>query len=68
MNAVMVHLNQRAGFAPYNPYAMKVDRRNRNYYNYKGFRHLVRNRRNKGIENRIRKSRRLEYENNGQSN
>jgi len=55
---------------------MDVDRReNRNCYSYGGFRHLARNCRNKRIENRIEKGRRLEYrkqrreeEEKGQSN
>jgi len=39
-----------------------MDRREkRNCYNCEGFRHIARNCRNKGIENRIRKERRLEY-------
>jgi len=59
MNAVMVHSNQRAGFAQYNTYAMKVDRGNRNCYSCGEFEHLVRNCRNR--ENRIREGRRLEY-------
>jgi len=46
-----------------------MDRReNRNYYNYRGFRHLAKNCRNRG-RNRIGKERRLEYgrnEDNGQ--
>ena len=68
MNMVMVCPNQRAGFAPCNPYAMDVNKRNRNCYNYREFEHLARNCRNRRIGTRIRKRRRLEYENNGQSN
>ena len=52
MNAVIVHSNQRVGLVQCNPYAMKVDRGNRNCYNCGRFRHLMRNYRNKGIENR----------------
>jgi len=66
----MVHPNQRAGFAQCHPYTIDVDRRNRNCYNCRKFRHLARNCRNKNIENRIGKRRRLEYgqENNRQNN
>ena len=74
-NTVIVHPNQREVFAQYNPYAMEIDRGNRNCYNYKRFEHLVRNCRNREIENRIGKGRRLEYGqrlamegNNGQCN
>jgi len=46
---------------------MDVDQENRNCYNCGRFRHLARNCRNRGIENRIEEGRRLEYEqNNGQ--
>jgi len=46
---------------------MDVDQENRNCYNCRRFRHLARNCRNRGIENRIEEGRRLEYEqNNGQ--
>jgi len=61
MNAVMVHPNQRAGFAQHNPYTMDIDRRNRNYYSCGRFGYLARNYRNRGIENRIGKGRRAEY-------
>ena len=64
MNTVIVYPNQRAGFALYNPYAIDVDRNNRNYYNCGGFGHLARNCRNRGIENRIGEGRRLGYRNN----
>jgi len=40
MNAVMIHLNQRAEFAQCNLYAMDVDRR-RNCYSCGGFGHLA---------------------------
>ena len=61
-NMVMVHPQQRVGFAQCNPSAMDVDRReNRNCYNYRGFGHLVRNCRNRGIGNRIGNGRRQEY-------
>ena len=69
IEAVMVHPQQRAGFAQLNLYAMKVDRSNRNCYNCGGFGHLARHCRNRGIGNRIGEGRRLEYgsrENNGQ--
>ena len=66
MNVVMMHSQQRVGFTQHNPYTMEVDRRkNRNCYNCRGFRHLVRNCRNRGTENRIGNGRRLEY---GQEN
>ena len=66
---VIIHSNQRAGFAQCNPYTMDVDRGNWNYYSYREFRHLVRNCRNREIENRIREGKRLEYgQNNRQSN
>ena len=65
MNAVMICPQQRARFAQWNPYAMEVDRSNRNYYSCGGFGHLVRNYRNKRIENRTGKRRRLEYRDNG---
>jgi len=62
-------------FAPHNPYAMDIDRGNRNCYNCGEFGYLARNYRNRKIGGRIRKGRRLEYrrneqrtENNGQSN
>jgi len=46
---------------------MDVNQKNRNCYNCGRFRHLARNCRNRGIENRIEEGRRLEYEqNNGQ--
>jgi len=66
-NVVIVCPNQRAGFAQCNPYAMDVNRENRNCYNHEEFGHLSRNCRDRGTENRIRKGRRLEYkQNNGQ--
>ena len=60
-DTIMVHLQQRTEFAQQNPYAMKVDRSNRNCYNHEGFGHLARHCRNRGTENRIGKGRRLEY-------
>jgi len=48
----------------YNSYAMKVDYE-RNYYNCGGFGHIVRNYRNRRI---IGQGKRINYENNGQSN
>ena len=64
INVVMVCLNQQARFAPHNLYAMKVDHRNRNCYNYRGFGYMARQCRNQ----EIKESRRLEYidRNNGQ--
>jgi len=64
-NAVMAYLSQRTEFAQHNLYAMDVDRGNKNCYNCGGFGHLTRNCRNRGIENRSGKGRRLEY---GQNN
>jgi len=60
-NTVIIHLNQRVGFVQCNPYTMEVNRRNKNCYNCGGFKHLVRNYKNRGTENRIGKERRLEY-------
>ena len=60
-NAVITCSNQRAEFVPCNPYAIDVDRGNCNCYNCRGFGHLVRNYRNRGMKNRSRKERRLEY-------
>jgi len=63
-NAIMVHLNQWAGFAPQqDPYAIKVDRGNRNCYNCRDFEHLARNCRNRRIGDRIEEGKRLEYGN-----
>ena len=42
---------------------MDIDRGNKNYYNCGRFGHLVRNCKNRGIENRIGEERRLEYGN-----
>ena len=62
-----MYSNQRAEFAQCNTYTMDVNQKNRNCYNCGRFRHLARNCRNRGIENRIEEGRRLEYEqNNGQ--
>ena len=53
---------QRVEFAQCNPYTIDVDRReNRNCYNYRRFRYLARNCRNRGMRNRIGEGRRLEY-------
>ena len=67
-NVVMVCPSQRVEFIQCNSYTMKVDRGNRNCYNCRGFEHLARNYRNRGMGNRIGESRRLEYKDNGQSN
>ena len=69
-NIVMVYPNQRAEFSQQNPYAMDVDKGNRNCYNCREFGHLAKNCRNRGTENRIGKNRKLEYrqENNKQIN
>ena len=61
-NAVMTCPNQRAGFASCHPYAMNMDQENRNYYNCGGFGHLARNYRNRRTGGKIRKGRKLEYE------
>jgi len=50
-------------FAQCNPYAMEVDRSNRNCYSCGGFEHLVRNCRNRETGERIGQGRRLEYRN-----
>jgi len=47
---------------------MDVNRRNRNCYNCGEFGHLAKNYRNRGTRNRIGEGRRLEYQNEGQSN
>ena len=61
MNIVIVHPNQRVGFAQYNPYTMNVDWENKNCYNCRRFGHLAKNYRNKNTGNRIGEERRLEY-------
>jgi len=62
INVVIARPQQQgAGFPPRNPYAMEVDRSNRNCYNYGGFGHLVKHCRNRGTENRMEEGRRLEY-------
>jgi len=48
IEAVMVHPQQRAGFAQRNPYAMDVDRE-KNCYACGGFEHLARHCRNREI-------------------
>jgi len=57
---VMIRPQQRVEFAQQNPYIMKVNRSNRNCYNCEGFGDLARHCRNRGIENKIGKGRRLE--------
>jgi len=59
-NAVIVHPNLRGEFAQRNPYAIDINKNNRNCYNCKRFGHLARNCRNRRIENRIGEGR-LEY-------
>ena len=59
----MVCPNQRAEFASYNSYTININKRNRNFYNCGDLKHLARNYKNRGIEDRIREERRLEYEN-----
>ena len=56
----MVYPQQRVGFAQRNSYAMDVDR-GRNCYACGGFGHIAWHCRNRGVENRIGKGRRLEY-------
>ena len=70
VNIVMVHLNQWAEFVPqHNPYAIDVDRGDKNYYNCGSFGYLARNCRNRRTGNKIRKERRLDYrQNNGRNN
>ena len=65
INAIMVCPNQQAEFVPLQDlYAMEVDRTNRNCYNCGGFRHIARQCRNRGTEERIREERRLRYREN----
>jgi len=64
-NTVMMCPNQRAGFTQYNLYAIDTNQENRNCYSCGEFGHLVRNCRNRGMENRTRERRKLEY---GQNN
>ena len=49
IEVVMVHSQQRAGFAQRKLYAMDVDRNNKNCYTCRGFGHLARHCRNKRI-------------------
>ena len=69
-NTLMMHSNQRAGFAQCNLYAMDVNQENRNCYSCGGFGYLARNCRNRRTGNKIEEGRRLEYGqgNNEQSN
>ena len=60
----MVYSQQRVGFAQRNSYAMDVNR-GRNCYACGGFGHMAWHCWNKGVENRIGKSRKLEYEQGG---
>ena len=55
MNVVMVHPNQRVGFAQCNPYAIDIDKGNRNYYSCGGFGHLARNCRIEEQETELRR-------------
>ena len=62
---VIVHPQQRVGFAQRNPYTMDVDR-GRNYYACGGFGYMAWYCRKRETENRVAEGRRLEYRNNGQ--
>jgi len=63
-NAAMVTPQQRTGFSQRNPYAMDVNRReNRSCYTCRGFGHLARNYRNRGMMNR-----RMEVDQNSNNN
>jgi len=59
-NTVMVNPQQRAGFSQRNLYTIDVDRNNRNCYACGGFKHIVRNCRNR----RMRMNKRMETEDN----
>jgi len=61
---VMVLSQQRAGFAQRNPYAMDMDRNNRNYYACGRFGHITRHYRNRGAN----VNRRMETEDNNNLN
>ena len=61
MNMVMACPQQREWFVQQNPYAMEVDRSNRNCYSCESFGHFARNCRNRRVGNRIGERRRLEY-------
>jgi len=61
---VMVLSQQRAGFAQRNPYAMDMDRNNRNYYACGRFGHIARYYRNK----RADVNRRMETKDNNNLN
>ena len=61
-NMVVVHPNQQTGFVPrYNLYTIEIDCE-RNYYNYRDFKHIVRNCKI------VRQGRRIDYENNSNLN
>ena len=60
----MVCSNQQTKFISWHDlYTIEVDRGNRNCYSYRGFGDLARNCRNRRIEDKIGKSKRLEYKN-----
>ena len=64
IEVVMVHSQQRAGFAQRNLYAMDVDRNNKNCYACRGFGHLARHCRNR----RMGMNRRMKCEENSNLN
>ena len=68
-DAMMIRLQQRAGFVQCNPQAMDIDRRvNQNCYSCGEFRYLAWNCKNRGMGNRIKENRKLEYRESGQKN
>ena len=59
-NVVIIYPTQQAEFVLHNPYAIGIDRGNRNYYSCGGFGHLAWNYRRQTMGQR----RRVEYKNN----
>ena len=65
MNMIIIYLNQQTEFVPpQDLYVIEVDYGNRNCYNCRDFRYLVRNCRNRRTEDRMKEERRLEYKKN----
>jgi len=65
-NVVIVYSNQQTGFVLWwDPYTMEVDCGNKNCYNYRDFRHMVRHYGNRRIRGRIGEERRLKYSEDG---